>query len=329
MTMIRNARILAASLLVAAGACGGEGGRSLGISATGTVFGTVTFDADGSSDVGLADSPMEGVRVRLLTPVSRDTVLRATTSATGRFRFSSVPVGSYKLVVDAASLGDSIDAAGFPERNVTLLPSDSVQSDALLSFPVLTTTQARLATLGARVFVRGVALHSLATYSDTLLHMVDTAAALRAVRVRPSTVANGDHVRLRGRIAVRDGQRVLDDVTVFALGTALNVPAAPVLSSAAAATAAGGARDAALVRLVNVAVVDTQTVLGSLRVTVTDGSGNLVMLLDRRADPGFRPPFVVGVWDTGRRYDAIGVLVPLSIGVWALRPRSTLDIVAR
>lgn len=329
MRMLRNVRLFVATLLVAAGACGGEGGRSVGISASGTVFGTVTFDADGSGDVSLADSPMEGVRVRLLTPVSRDTVLRATTSATGLFRFSSVPVGSYKLVVDAASLGDSIDVAGFAERNVTMLPSDSVESNAVVSFPVLTTVQARLATLGARVFVRGVALHSLATYSDTLLHVVDTTAALRAVRVRPSSVATGDNVRLRGRIAVRDGQPVLDDVSVFTLSTTLNVPAAPIMSSAAAATATGGTRDAALVRLVDVAVVDTQTVLGSLRVTVSDGSGNLVMLLDRRADPGFRPPFPAGAWDVGRRYDAVGVLVPLSTGVWALRPRSTLDVVAR
>jgi hypothetical protein len=329
MTMTRVSRLLAASLLLAAGACGSEGGRSFGISATGTVFGTVTFDADGSGNVSVADSPMEGVRVRLLTPVTRDTVLRATTSATGRFRFTSVPVGSYKLVVDAASLGDSISAAGFAERDVTMLPADSVESDAVLSFPVLTAAQARVTALGARVFVRGVALNSLATYSDTLLHVVDTTAALRAVRVRPSSVATGDNVRLSGRIALRDGQPVLDDVSVFTLGTALNVPAAPILSSAAAATAAAGTRDAALVRLVDVAVVDTQTVLGSLRVTVSDGSGNLVMLLDRRADLGFRPPFLAGVWTAGRRYDAVGVLVPLSPGVWALRPRSTLDVVAR
>jgi len=311
-------------------ACGGDGAsRSLGITATGTVLGSVLFDADGSGAATLGDQPLSGVRVRLLTPVARDTVLRATTAADGTFRIPSVPVGTYTLVIDTTSVGDSVEVDALAERTVTLLPADSVSVDALVSFPTITLLEARSAAVGTRVFVRGVAMHALTTFSDTLLHVADSTAALRAARVRPSGVVNGDDVRLRGRIALRDGQPVLDDVTVFTLGTAFNVPSAPILTTAAAATAAAAVRDAALVRLVDVAVVDTQTVLGSLRVRVNDGSGDLVMLLDRTADVTFRPPFAAGTWNVGRRYDAVGVLVPLSPGVWALRPRSAFDLIAR
>lgn len=311
-------------------ACGSDGaGRSVGITATGIVRGSVLFDADGSGNASTGDVPMAGVRVRLLTPVARDTVLRATTIADGTFRMASVPVGTYTLVLDTTSLGDSVEVGAIAESNVTLLPEDSVALDAVVSFPTLTLAEARGAAAGTRVFVRGVAMHALTTFSDTLLHVVDTTGALRAVRVRPSGVTNGDAVRLRGRMAVRDGQPVLDDVTVFVLGTAFNVPSAPVLTTGAAATASAGVQDAALVRLVDVAVVDTQTVLGSLRVRVNDGSGDLIMLLDRAADVTFRPPYTAGAWDAGRRYDAIGVLVPLSPGVWALRPRSAFDLLAR
>lgn len=320
----------ACSLAAAVAGCGGDGaGTTLGITATGTVLGTVLFDADGSGGPSLGDQPIAGVRVRLLTPVARDTVLRATTAATGSFRIPSVPVGTYTLVIDTTSVGDSVEVGSLAERTVTLLPADSVAVEALVSFPSLTLLQARSATVGTRVFVRGVAMHALVTFSDTLLHVVDTTAALRATRVRPSGVVNGDEVRLRGRIALRDGQPVLDDVTVFTLGTAFNIPSAPVITTAAAATASAGSLDAALVRLVDVAVVDTQTVLGNLRVSVNDGSGDLLLHLDRAADASFRPPFAAGTWDVGRRYDVVGVLVPLSPGVWALRPRSSFDLTPR
>lgn len=326
----RHAGRVATALAVLLAACGTDAPtRSIEITATGTVVGSVTFDADGSGGASVGDVPVAGVRVRLLTPIARDTVLRATTSASGSFRISGVPVGTYALVLDAASLGDSVQISGTAGGTVTLLPNDSVVVHTMVAFPTLTLAAARTAPVGRRVFVGGIAMHALATFSDTLLHVVDSTGALRAARVRPSAVVNGDQVRLRGRIAVRDGQPVLDDVTVFVLGTAGLAPSAPIVSTAAAAGAAAGTIDARLVRVLDAAVVDTQTVLGSLRVRVNDGSGNLVVLLDRSADVAFRPPFAAGEWNVGRRFDIVGVLVPLSPGAWALRPRTAFDLTPR
>jgi len=333
----RIARAMRAALVVltvgtwsSIAACGGDGlGGGVGIDATGTVLGAVRFDADGSGSVTVADLPVSGVRVLLLTPFARDTAFRATTSATGSFVIASVPVGSYVLAVDSGSIGDSLVLGVAAERAVTVAPDDSVAFDALVSFPTLSMQAARAAPVGTRLFVRGVAAHGLGTFSDTLLHVADSTAAIRAVRVRPSAVTVGDHVRLRGRVALRDGQPVLDEVDVFAVGSPLSLPSAPVVTTSTAASAAAGTLDARVVRVVDVPVVDTQTVLGSLRVRVDDGSGALILLLDRTADAAFRPPFVDGTWTAGRRFDAVGVLVPLSPGVWALRPRTTFDLVPR
>jgi hypothetical protein len=309
-------------------ACGNLGAdRTLGITATGVVNGFVYFDANGSGTFDAADVPFVGARVRLVTPIARDTVLRVTTGADGTFRASGVPVGTYAVVLDAASVGDSVAVTGVGGV-VTILPNDSVSVAGAAGYPTRSISQVRSGTLGARVFVSGVALHGLATYSDTLLHIADTSGSLRAVRVRPSAVAAGDSVRLRGRIAERAGQRVLDDVTVFVLGAAL-IPAAPTVTTAAANTAATGALDATLVRILDAAITDTATVSGSLTLTVTDGSGALTVLLDRAADASFRPPFVAGRWDAGQRFDLIGVLVPSGPGAWALRPRTAFDLIPR
>jgi len=291
------------------------------------VRGFVYFDANGSGSFDAADAPFAGARVRLVTPIARDTVLRATTAANGTFRVTGVPVGTYAVVLDAASVGDSLVVTGIGGV-VNILPNDSVSVEGVAAYPYRSIAQVRTGTLGARVFVAGVALHGLATYSDTLLHVVDTSGSLRAVRVRPSPVAAGDSVRLRGRIAERDGQRVLDDVTVFVVGAAF-IPTAPVVSTVVADAAAAGALDATLIRVLDAAITDTATVAGSLTLTVNDGSGALTVLLDRAADDSFRPPFVAGRWDAGVRFDLIGVLVPRGPGAWALRPRTGFDLIPR
>ena len=309
-------------------ACGNSGAdRTLGITATGVVNGFVYFDANGSGTFDAADVPFAGARIRLVTPIARDTVLRVTTGTDGTFRSAGVPVGTYAVVLDAASVGDSVTVTGVGGV-VTILPNDSVSVAGVAGYPLRSAAQVRTGALGTRVFVAGVALNGWATFSDTLLHVTDTSGSLRAVRVRPSPVSASDSVRLRGRIAERDGQRVLDDVTVFVVGSAF-IPTAPTVTTAAAATASAGALDAALVRVLDATITDTATVAGSLTLTVTDGSGALTVLLDRAADATFRPPFAAGRWDAGQRFDFIGVLVPSGPGAWVLRPRTAFDLIPR
>lgn len=314
---------------VAALACDNAGAdRTLGIVASGSFRGSIFFDVNGSGTRDAADVPFVGARVALLSALGGDTIALATTGEGGAFNVSAVPVGSYVVAVDPASVGDSLEVVVGGTGTATLFPSDSIVVAGVVRYPLHTSDEVRAGVLGARVFVTGIALHRVATYSDTILHVVDTSGAIRATRVRPSPVVAGDSVRVLGRIAERDGQRTLDDVTVFIVGSAL-IPTAETMTTALAATANAGASDAALVRVLDAEIMDTATVAGSLRLTVDDGSGPLIVLLDRAADASFRPPFAPGEWDAGRRFDFLGLLVPDGLGSWALRPRTEFDLTPR
>ncbi len=304
--------------------------RLLSLDATGVVRGSVYFDANGSRTFDAGDHPFPGAGVRILAPISRDTLWRGVSGADGSFSFAGVPVGSYVIVVDGASVGDSVVVVSGASGQIAVAPDDTVTFESAVSYPFATLAEARAAAPGTHVFVTGIALHSRATFSDTTLHIVDESDALRATRVRPSSVpvSAGDSVRLRGRVAERLGQRVLDDVSVFVVGPTF-IPTAATVTTAAAASADGATRDAELVRILDAEIVDTVTVLGHLEVTVDDGSGPVVMMLDRAADVAFRPPFPPAEYDAGNRFDLTGVLVPNGDGTWRIKPRSVLDLVRR
>ena len=322
---------LATAVAVLSACDNGGATRTLGISATGVVFGQVYFDANGSRSLDVLDVGFAGARIRLLSPGGTDTLFRATTAVSGSFRIAGVPVGTYAVLVDSASAGDTarVITAGPAAVTVTVLPGDSVQFVGSISYPLRTIVEARALAPGQRLFVRGIALHARATFGDTTLHIVDATGAMRAARVRPSPVAAGDSVILRARIADRLGQRVLDDVTTFIVGPTF-IPTAPTITSAVAASGGGaGSLDAALVRVLNAQVIDTATVGGNLQMTVNDASGPVVVILDRAADPGFNLPLPVGQYVPTNRFDVVGVLVPTGAGAWRLKPRSVLDLTRR
>ena len=80
----------------------------------------------------------------------------------------------------------------------------------------------------------------------------------------------------------------------------------------------------ALAKLVNVEITDTLTVDGDFQLTVDDGSGPAVVLLDSDV------PFTgVDAYVPGVSIDATGVLVPAAPGQWSLKPRSDADLVVR
>ncbi len=313
-------------IALATAACAADGGGTFAVTATGSVAGTAWFDADGSGGASPGDAPLVGLPVRLLLPIAHDTIATTRTDRDGRFAFSTMPVGSYALRFDAAALGDSLVIAAGGDSTLTVRPSDSLSVVLRVTYPTLTASQVQAAPLGTRAFVAAVALHARTTFGDTLLHVVDSTGYLRVTRLRTAGVVAGDSLRLRGRIALRDGRRVLDDVTAFGLGAGL-LPAPATITTAQ--LAAGAVFDAALVRIVSAAVVDTITVLGNLQVTVNDGSGPALLWLDRSADAAFRPPFLAGTWDAGRRYDVLGIVVPLAPNRWVLRPRSAFDLTPR
>lgn len=321
---------IASVLLAASVSCDNAGAdRSLGVDATGLVTGSIFFDANGSGTSDAQDAPFEGARVRLLTPASRDTVLRATTGIDGRFSFGQVPVGSYAIVLDSLSGGDSISVVTI-EETVTVHPADSIEVTGSFGFRSHPASAIRTLPLGTRVFVTAVALHARGTFSDTLLHVADTSGAIRASRIRPSSApaVAGDSVRLRARVGERLGERTLDDVTVFVV-TPTFVPTVSPLTTLEASGALGGVLDAALVQVIDALVTDTATVGGHVTMTVDDGSGELTVVLDRAADGAFRAPLPAGLYQAGNRFDLVGVLVPTGTGGFVLRPRSALDLTLR
>lgn len=330
--MMRRPLVLLLALGAAVACENGGASRTLGISATGTVLGEIYFDANGSRARDASDIAFAGARIRLLSPGGTDTLHRATTAADGSFRLTNIPVGTYVVIVDSASVGDSAQVLDDVPVSVTVLPGDTVAFQGAVSYPVYTIAEARALAPGVRLFVRGIALHGRATFSDTTLHIVDDAGgAMRATRVRPSAVEvlAGDSVILRARIADRLGQRVLDDVTPFVIGTTF-IPTAPVLTTLAVDQGGtAGSLDAALVRLVDVPVTDTATVLGNMQLSVDDGSGQAIVILDRTADIGFQQPLPPGLFIPGARFDITGVLVPTGAGTWRLKPRSALDLTPR
>ncbi|UCF20473.1 MAG: hypothetical protein JSU87_03425 [Gemmatimonadota bacterium] len=324
---MRISRILAVLLGVAsalvAGCLGTGEDRVLGVEASGTVAGFVYFDANGSRVPDANDPPLADVGLRLVASGTRDTIARASSAGDGLFRLPRVPVGSYEIVVDPGTVDDSLQVVGVDNPNFTLTPDDSVSVQVAVSFPKVTVAEARALAPGERVFVEGVALNAWETFGDLTVHLADLSGAIRGTRVRPAVIIPGDGVRFQGLIGIADGQPTLEDVTPFVVGV-VGLPPAQRLTTAAAATAADGILDAALVNVASATIVSTASVAGDLLLTVNDGSGALIVLLDKDVLFTDLSPFVPGAV-----IDARGLLVPDGSGRWRLKPRGDDDLVVR
>jgi hypothetical protein len=189
----------------------------------------------------------------------------------------------------------------------------------LIPLPVISIAAARALPAGRTVVVVGVALNNPSIFSDSTVHLADTSGAIRLTRLR-SPITAGDSVKVKAVTGSRAGQPTLDGGTTTPLGLGL-LPPAVTLTTAAAATAVGGTRDAQLVVVLNATVSDTATVVGAFKLTVSDGSGNLDVLLDQRI--GFIVP---GQYIPTNRFNIVGLLVPTGTGAWTLKPRSSADL---
>ena len=171
--------------------------------------------------------------------------------------------------------------------------------------------------LGRRVVANGLVLNPRDAFGDSTVFLVDAGGSLEAVGVRSAVLA-GDSIRMVGRVAERDGRRVLADCTAFLAGT--SAPPAPVdVTSAGADTASGGSLSGRLVRVVDARVTDTLTANTDLLVTLDDGSGPAtirVTVTSGVVRSDLAPAAVL---------DVTGVLAP-TIGGWRLQPRSPADI---
>ncbi|MGE0555792.1 MAG: hypothetical protein AB7R55_20360 [Gemmatimonadales bacterium] len=294
---------------------------------TGTIEALVYLDRDGSRTPTFPlDTLYPGARVALLQRGSGDTVTTTVTGQTGIARFTSVPLGEYRLGIVTGSLGDSIAVGRIDSSEVRLETTpDTLQvTVARLSYPEVSLREARNLPQGKRVFVRGVVLVGVQAFRDTTSHVSDSSGAMRLTRVslRGGLTGNnpGDSVSVLGITSTRAGQVVLDQAVVSRFGT--RPPPIPnQTTTGIAATAANGTLDANLVQITGATISDTATDAPDFRATISDGSGSLVVLLDGNLN------FVRSAFRPGRVLDVRGVLVPDGVGGWSLKPRDPVDAI--
>jgi hypothetical protein len=319
--------LLMATVVILA-ACGADGDPITSVTATGTIGGLAYVDRDGNGLLDPDDTPLPGIGIRVVSVGSQATVATSSTGPAGLFVVRNVPVGRYRIVVDDATVPDSLRVLGVDSAAVTVSADDSVGVRVRTSYPTVTTAAARGMTPGARFFIIGVVTSAWPTFGDSTVHLRDATGSIRATRTEFSGAAPGDAVRLLGTRSTRDGQPTVTFARVFV--TAPGEPPVPLdIGTAAAATASNGILDAALVRVRNAAVLQASTLpSGDMLLIVNDGSGEVRILLDRRSSARITlpPPDE----DTGRypvRLDATGVLVPVPGGAgWQLKPRVQDDL---
>ena len=320
---MRNFSLYALLLGAAALAAGCDSsGGVLEVDATGSVAGGVYRDLNGN---GVPDSPTDqpfrNVEVRLVSPGSGAVVARATTDTAGVYTIRDVPVGRYRVTVDPARLGDSLQAATLGE--VTVVPDSTVSAVVPVSFPRMTVAEARALPAGRRVFVEGLVV---AAYGDTA-HIASGGRAIRATRLQSPTSIDlgslpGDSVRVLGTTGRFRGQPILDNATLFVLNSIISLPAPSVLSTAAAAAGGGGTLDAVQVQVRNATLVDTVNADGRSFLRLDDGSGPVDVPI------GTGIAFGASRFIPGLVLHATGVLVPGTSGtIWWVRPNATLELV--
>ncbi len=325
MTMLRRATF---ALLLAG--CG-NAGESLTIPALpeGGIAVSFYLDRDATGTYTTNDTIMGGVRVALLAAGGVDTIQTMLSNATGVAIFGPVPIGRYRVVVDRAALGDTVQVVVGDTGTISILArQDSNTATRLvrLGFEEVTVAQARALPAGRRVIVRGIVLSPMQAFRDSTMFLQDVTGALRITSTRhwPGRTGNnlGDSVAVLGTTGVSLGRPVLLAGRVSSLGER-PAPAAQLVTVAEVRTAKGGTLDAALVQVTNAKVVDTATVALDLRVTFSeaaDDADRAVALFDQL----LQAP--AAIFTAGRTITVRGVLVPRGDGTWWIKPRNGSDL---
>jgi Fibronectin type III domain len=306
-------------------------GSILFVDAEGAISGFVYLDRNGNGLLDAVDERVEGLEVRLFIAETRGVAASDTTNAAGVFVLQDIPVGRVRLEADGAFFGDSLSVFDFNDAEITLRAGDTVSTVMGVTFPSFTLAEARTLPVGTKGFTEGIVLNPRDPFGDGSVHLQVAGTYLRVIGTPRTALFPGDSVRVLGRVAQEAGQAILDEGEPFLLAQQVVLPQALEFTTAAAATADEGLRDAALVRIRDADIVDTATVTGpigrDLRMTVDDGSGPLDLILLElggfdlsSVDPD---SFSVG--------EATGLLVPQRTDdgsvLWRLIPRGGTDLV--
>lgn len=316
-------RLAFASLSVLAlAACDSAGtNRIVTVNATGTAIGVAFIDRNGNSTIDQGDLPLPGVRVAVTPRGGTQVVASGVTNATGLYILSAIPVGSYHITVDSATLGDSLRIARIDTADITIGSGDTIRTTIAFAFPGVAVAQARALPAGRKVQVLGIAQNGWAAFGDSSIAVLDATGAIRVTRVAPVTVSPGDSVRVTGTSSTFNGQPVITSATVAVLASGKPLPTPPTLSTAQAATAAGGRWDAQIVQVARGTILSAVPApTGELDLSVDDGSGLLHVLLTPRG-------FTNALYTPGAQLAATGVMVPAAGGQsFVLRPRADADL---
>ncbi len=296
------------------------------VEAKGAVVGLTFLDNNGNGQSDGVDTPFPHLIVRLTATRGGEPVATAETDTTGIFRMTDVPVGSYRVSLDPASVGDSLDVSG-GDVELQVRRDSTSQATIGVSFPVLSFEEIRAGTPGRKVFTSGIALNPRPNFGDGVVHLQADSIYLRAINVERANIATGDSLRLLGRIASSNGQPVLDQVTPYVLVNIATIPVPLERHTGPAATAEGGKIDAALLRVRAAEIHDTSTVNGDFHFFVDDGTGPIEVVLRSFLQANtsvIRPDTIL------RMKEATGLLTAFAEptgGVrWRLLPRAGADV---
>ena len=328
MTRIQPAALVALTLSSLAIACN-NAGEDLGFSlpsnrnASALVIYDRNFDGLAGGGGAPGDTAKAGITVRLLYAGTTQVEDVAVTDAAGVVNFFKVPIGSYTIQVDSVpALGDSMVSVLTPSTVQVYNSGNPPGILALLTYRRVNTDEVRTAPTGRRLVISGVMLSTPQLFSDTTAFLRDSAGALR---LTAPTIAGvpflipGDSVRVLGTVRVRSGQRVLDSARIAFVTPTGTFPLPDTLTSALAASADGGTRDADLVLVESTAVLASVPNGAGFLVSLDDGSGPVEMELDSTLG------FIGSPAGPGDSVDVVGVLVPTGAGTWRIRPRAVSD----
>jgi hypothetical protein len=296
--------------------------RILDIDASGQVL-VFLFRDNNLNGFDNADTPLRGQRLfvrRVGVPEDFDEV---TTDSTGFVFTVRLGVGQYYVEVPAAVTGDSLVVTG-GTAPFLLTANDTVGVAISVAFPSVSIDSARALPVGKKVWVRGTTVHNAGIFGDTTLHVADSVAAIRITDVIVNLGA-GNAVQILGTRQERNGQPVHVYNSAITTGV-VPIPRATLLTTALAATADGGTRDAELVEIRNAAITDTAFAPTGKRLTVNDGSGPLEVFVHNSLGFSQVERRAMG---PGISFDLTGVLVPSTTAqnVWVLKPRTRSDVV--
>lgn len=325
--------IVLALLGTAACANAGESLARLALPA-GLIQVQVYFDRDGTRSFTTQDTLIPGVRVALVEPGGTDTIRVVTTGVNGIARFDSLPVGSYRVVVDRHALADSIGVVDGDTGIMRLTAQVTAQFDSLqaarlirLGYGEFSLAAARALPAGRRILVRGKVVSALQFFRDSSAFVVDTSGSLRITGARPRSGGGGnnvgDSVLVLGTTGQRDGEGVLQDGIFSTYGSGI-APVPLNVSVSDAHTARGGALDAVLIQLTGVRITDTLSTGPDFAITVADLADTTIkttVLVDQLLNAPH------SVFLLGHSANFRGVLVPVGDGTWVLKPRGANDIV--